>query len=144
MCQLIYRYKCEGADTVDASCPTAFPDSVKTYKLLPALSSGIIYKDRCEIVKYPSFPDKVRGFNKITIANAEEAILAVAKTGEPDIYGLRDAITPKRKMTDLLDVEALAYLVLTKLVKDGKLRFVHGTYTVGGQTAPKIRFKAKD
>ncbi len=123
-----------------ASCPSALPDSVTSYKLLPALSSGVVYKDHVETVKYPHFVRKVRTFNKISAENARNAILARLQKGEADINELRAAIEGKKKTDDLLQTEPLAYLVLTEMLHEGKVSFVQGTWEVGGQSAPKIRF----
>ncbi len=123
-----------------ASCPTAFPDSVKSYKLLPALSSGVIYKDRYETVKFPEFARKVRGFSRISAEKAKAAVLARLTEGVADINELRTAIAGKKKTDDLLQTEPIAYLVLTELLKEGKVKEMHETWEVGGQTAPKIRF----
>ncbi len=123
-----------------ASCPSALPDSVTSYKLLPALSSGVVYKDRVETVKFPQFARKVRGFNRISEENAKKAVLARLSEGEADINELRAAIEGKKKTEDLLQTEPLAYLVLTELLHEGKVKELHSTWEVGGQIAPKIRF----
>ncbi len=189
MCQLIYKHKTNGLNTVDAmtqaffdmpseivglaieketndkiyfsrinkpmfvafdeygaylaSSPSAFPPHVKEYKLLPALSSGIIYKNGYKVIKYPKFDKKVRAFNVKTIRNASNVILKTLTEGEkrfPDLTKAFREIIPKGQ---LLQDDAIVYIALYNLLKEGKIVRIDTQREVRGQIAPNALFKLK-
>ena len=124
-----------------ASSPTAFPDSVTDFHLLPALSSGIVYKDRYQVTKYSHFEDKVRGFNRRTVENAEKMILERLRydaTGARDLMSDLSKRLPKTAMTQSW---AIIYTALYNLLKDGKIAAQDWRRTVGGQSGPYTLFQ---
>lgn len=124
-----------------ASSPTAFPKSVSDYKLLPPLSSGVVFCDRCEVLHYPAFPAKVRGFNKRTLQNASERILARLKTEECGARDMMRELLKHMPKNEILQVDAIVYIVLDVLLKSGRIAKREGSYTADGQTAPKTLFR---
>lgn len=124
-----------------ASSPTAFPKSVTDYKLLPALSSGAVYSDRCEILPYPAFSQKVRGFNKKTLQNATECILSLLQAGECGARDMMRALSARMPKNEILQVDAIVYTVLDALLKSGRITQRAGAYTADGQAAPKTFFR---
>ena len=124
-----------------ASSPTAFPKSVSDYKLLPPLSSGVVCPDRYEIFHYPIFSAKVRGFNKKTVQSATERILLQLKAGECGARDMMRALSARMPKNEILQVDAIVYLALDALLKDGRITQREGCYTVDGQTAPKTYFR---
>ena len=187
MCQLIYKYKVSGQDTVKAmtsaftqmpseivglsiekenadriyfsrinkpmfigfdktgaylaSSPTAFPKSVKKYKLLPALSSGVIYKDRYEVIKYGDVDFTVRGFNKRTVEKAKKIILELLSNEQHGFIDMVKAFNKQMPKDAPLQTDAIIYLALDGLLKENKIGCVSSVRVFGEQTAPKTLFK---
>ena len=131
-------FDCDGAYL--ASSPTAFPKSVTDYKLLPALSSGVVFRDRYEVFPYPAFLEKVRAFNKKTLQNASECILSLLKEGECGARDMMRALSARMPKNEILQVDAIVYMALDALLKSGRIVKREGTHTVDGQTAPKTYF----
>lgn len=123
-----------------ASSPVAFPAHIKTFKLLPALSSGVIYRDRYEVVNYPDFPEKVRGFNAKSIERTKRVILQVLEDGEKDYVDIRVAVKKGLPTDKMLQVPPMVYLALYELQQSGAIVARQTTKTVAGQIAPTTRF----
>ncbi len=120
-----------------ASSPTAFPDSVKDYALLPALSSGVIYKDSFKTYPYKDFHKEVAPFDKETIESAKNVILTLLKNGKiivKDIFHALLEILPK---DPLIDRDAITYIALNELLKAKVIALTNGTVEINGLTAPK-------
>jgi glucosamine 6-phosphate synthetase-like amidotransferase/phosphosugar isomerase protein len=191
MCQLIYKYKSEGCNTVDAmtkaftympyeivglsleeessdriyfsrinkpmfvgfdkdgayaaTTPAAFPESVKEYKLLPALSSGVIYADKVETFKYYAFEKNVRGFNKRTIENTKKLILEMLSENESCYDDFERRVLSLKAKEEIIQEAPLVYESLYELLKEGKIKQKETERTWDGQTAPfKLYTKAKN
>ena len=122
------------------SAPTGFPAHIKEFKLLPALSSGVIYRDRYEVVKYPHFSEKVRGFNRKSIERTMRIIQELLAEGEKDFVDIRIAVAKGLPTDKLLQVPPMTYLALYELQQSGAIVTRQTTKTVAGQTAPTTRF----
>lgn len=190
MCQLIYKYKMSGMDTVEAmtaafcempseivglamekdapdkiffsrinypmfvafddtgaylaSSPIAFPEHVKEYRLLPALSSGVVYRDRCEVVKYPNSSIKVRGFNRRTVQKARAVILERLSLGEHGFVDMTRAFQAYLPKKELIQLDAIVYMALYELLTEGKISMRSSEWTVNGQTAPHTLFRCSE
>ncbi len=126
-----------------ASSPTAFPESVKEYKLLPALSSGVIYKDHYEVVPYKEFSKPVLPFDDSTIESSKAVIVNLLKNGTTtvkDIFHALEKILPTDTLTDR---DAITYLSLTSLLNEKVITFTNGSIEKNGFVAPKIYFNLK-
>lgn len=189
MCQLIFKYKRSGIDTLSAmtkayyeipkeivgllieketptaiyfsrinmpmfvgfdesgaylaSSPTAFPLTVKSFKLLPALSSGVVYKDRVEIKKYKKFHEKVRGFNLKTVENACNLVMQRIKRERLGFNEIRDCFTPLLKGSKITQANVITYLCIYKLLSENKIDYEYATQTADGLVAPKTYFRLK-
>ena len=75
-----------------ASSPMAFFESVKEYKLLPALSSGVIYKDGYETFPYSEFSKTVAPFDGNMIENAKTVIVNLLKDGTITVKNIFNAL----------------------------------------------------
>ena len=124
-----------------ASSPTAFPESVTAYKLLPALSSGVVYRDRFEITETYTLPVKVRGYNRKTVANAVSSILEQLQNGECGAGELMRPIRAQCHADECAQVAAIFYMALDQLLKKGAIKRRESTQTVDGQVAPKALFR---
>ena len=187
MCQLIYKYKQEGMDTVRAmttaftempseivglviedehsdriffsrinkpmfvgfdgrgaylaSAPMAFPEGVEKYDLLPALSSGVVYKDRYEVAAYDSFKDEVVPFDEKTVLDIEEIILSSLKEEDMGISAFFKATVPYFPAGVMNQNAPIVYLALEHLLSDKKIIMYPSECTTDGQTAPKTLFR---
>ena len=187
MCQLIYKYKCDGFSTVEAmangyinlpselvglcmeeespdkvfysrinkpifvgfdsdgayvaSTPAAFPKTVKDYKLLPPLTSGIIYADRVESFKYPNFEKNVRGFNKKTQENVKNIILTLTSEKACCYDDFELYLNSTRPRNEINQFPPIIYESLFLLVKDGKIKVFDSTQTRNGRVGPLKLFQ---
>ena len=124
-----------------ASSPTAFPGHIESFRLLPALSCGVIYHNRVELSKVEGFPDRVYGFNKRTLANARAIVLALLEREQADVPTLRKALDPLLPTHMPTQRAALLYLTLYELLQTGQISSHPGQQTVDGQTAPLTHFR---
>ena len=124
-----------------ASSPTAFPESVSEYKLLPPLSSGVVYRNRYEVFCYPAFHAKVRGFNKRTVERARACILQQLASGECGARDMMRALGAYMPKNEILQVDAIVYLAIDALLKNGSIKKREATHTVDGQAAPLTLFR---
>jgi len=122
------------------SAPTGFPEHIKEFKLLPALSSGVVYRDHYEVVAYPDFSEKVRGFNRRSVERTEKIILELLCEGEKDYVDIRIAVRKGLPNDKLLQVPPMVYLALYELQQSGRIVTRQTTKTIAGQTAPTTRF----
>lgn len=123
------------------SSPTALPESVQSYRLLPALSFGTVYRDRVEITKLEGFPSRVRGFDRRTVEKTKATIrkvLAQGEAGYPKMRVAVDAILPGNVPVQRA---ALIYRALDELLKAGQITFRQGEWVADGQTAPLLLFR---
>ena len=123
-----------------ASTPMAFPKEIVEYNLLPALSSGVVYKDRYEVRGYDGFPEEVVAFDEHTLEEAEREVLSLLSEGEAgtnDIFGAVKKILPADRITQS---NAISYCVMSKLLKSGKIKPRASQRTVRGSTAPYTLF----
>ena len=125
-----------------ASSPSAFPESVGEYKLLPALSSGYVSRDGFAFLPYPNFREKVHGFNRKTIMKATDIILDLTSVKECNVNEMRSALRKNMPKRVMLQVDAIVYIVIDKLLKSGKIVRRESVRWVDGQTAPLSLFKA--
>ena len=122
------------------SSPTALPESVQSYRLLPALSCGTVYRDRVEITKLAGFPDRVHGFNRRTVEKVKTTICKVLEQGEAGYPKLRVAVDAILPGNVLVQRAALIYLALDELLKAGQITSRQGEWIADGQTAPLLLF----
>ena len=123
-----------------ASTPMAFPEEVAEYRLLPALSSGVVYKDRYEVVGYDGFSMEVAAFDDHTLEQAEREVLSLLSEGEAgmkDVFAAVKKILPADKITQSA---AIGYCVMTKLLKSEKIKSRASQRTVRGSVAPYTLF----
>ena len=123
-----------------ASTPMAFPEEVGEYRLLPPLSSGVVYKDRYEVVEYGDFPMEVLPFDRHTVERAREAVLellANGETGTKEIFKAVKGILPADRITQS---NAIGYCAMTELMTDGRIISRASWITVRGNIAPYILF----
>lgn len=124
-----------------ASSPTALPESVKSYRLLPALSCGTVYRDRVEVQRLEGFPGRVRGFDQRTVEKTKATICKVLEQGEAGYPKLRvavDAFLPKNVPVQRA---ALIYRALDELQKGGQITSRQGQWAADGQTARLLLFR---
>jgi hypothetical protein len=123
-----------------ASTPMAFPEEIAEYRLLPALSSGVVYQDRYEVMGYDRFPMEVAPFDEHTLEEAEREVLSFLSKGEAgtrDIFVAVKKILPPDRITQ---PNAIGYCVMRKLLKSGKIKPRATQRTVQGSTAPYTLF----
>lgn len=123
-----------------ASTPMAFPEEISEYSLLPALSSGVVYKDRYEAVSYDGFSMEVAAFDDHTLEQAEREVLALLPEGEAgmkDVFAAVKKILPEGKITQSA---AIGYCAMTKLLRSGKIKPRASQRTVRESTAPYTLF----
>lgn len=124
-----------------ASSLTAFPDTVKEYRLLPPLSSGVVYRDRVEITPYKAFSVEVAPFDGKTVADAKAVILKRLEEGEAtarNLFSATKEILPKGIPTQFA---AIVYLALAELLREGKIARRDADCVVDGVRAPKAFFR---
>ena len=123
-----------------ASSPLGFPESVKEYELMPALSSGVVYRDHVEIKPYENFCMEALEITDELLSVTEDVFMSRIK--ELDV-GLKD-ITPfvREAMPkgSLNQTHAMVYLLIMRLLKENRIRQINTRWTVDGVDAPKVRF----
>ena len=120
-----------------ASSPTAFPDSVKDYTLLPALSSGVIYKDSFKTYPYKEFHKEVAPFDNQTIETAKNIILSLLKNETIIVKNIFHALLEVLPKDLLTDRDAITYIALNELLKEKVILLTNGRIEINGLTAPK-------
>ena len=124
-----------------ASSPIAFPNSVKNYKLLPPLSSGVVFKDHYEVTNYGEFPIEVASFNDETVEDTESLILTMLKAQECSYRDIVNELKKNDTKELLMQYNAIVYIALSNLL-DRKEIVMRSIYrTVDGQSAPKTLFR---
>ena len=126
-----------------ASCPIAFPKSVKKYQLIPKLSSGFVTRDRLEIKPYGAFPRKVRALNERTLARASLEITSLLEKQESGVRDIFKAVKRYLPKNELLQVDAIVYTVLARLVSWNKIKFRSTRFTSRNEDAPLVLFSLK-
>ena len=124
-----------------ASSPIAFPESVKDYRLLPALSSGVVFCNRVEVTDhYTNFPIPVMAFDEGTVAVAANAILSLLKEREAglrDMFAVVRDVLPKDVLTQS---DAIVYCAATKLLGERRIDMRPSRRTVKENDAPHTLF----
>ena len=124
-----------------ASSPIAFPESVKGYRLLPALSSGVVYCNRVEVTEYyADFPIPVAVFDEDTVDAAANAILTLLKEREA---GIRDMFVVVREILPkdvLTESDTIVYCAVTKLLGEKRIDMRPSRRTVKENDAPHTLF----
>ena len=124
-----------------ASSPTAFPEHITEYKLLPPLSSGVVYSDRYEVDPYPGFHVKVRGFNRKTVEIAKGIVLELSESGECGVPEIARALKKKLCGAELKQDYPVTYIALDELLRSGTIVAVQTEAQRNGHGAPKTLFK---
>jgi hypothetical protein len=124
-----------------ASSPTAFPAHIDRFRLLPALSSGVIYRDRVVISKIQSFPHPVRGFNRRTLARVTAAILTLLEEGPADFPKMRKCVNRLFPQKQPLQSSALVYAAVYDLLRANRIQSLQTTRTVNTLVAPHTLFQ---
>ena len=126
-----------------ASSPTAFPATVESFELLPAASSGVIYRDHYETAGLKELTKRVRRFNRRTIDMAVRTILAELSLGERGVPALRATVKRAFPKTELLQTHAIVYIALHELLYSGHITEIRARTTLDGRDAPLTLFSAK-
>ena len=130
----------DGTGAYLASSPTAFPARVKDYRLLPALSSGRVYKDHAEVTAIAAFPMEVSAVDEAAVERTAKVILARLREGEAGFRELRPSVREMAPSNALTETDALIYLSLLRLEECGQIACRLSEWTVDGNTAPKKCF----
>ena len=124
-----------------ASSPSGFPEHITKYKLLPPLSSGVVYRDRYEVEPYPCFHIKVRGFNRRTVELAKGIALELSESGECGVPNIARALKKKLRGAELKQDYPATYIALDELLRSGDIVAMQTETQSGGLVAPKTVFK---
>lgn len=124
-----------------ASTPAAFPESVKEYKLIPELSSGVLYKDRYETYPYGDFPKDVIPIADDSVDNAKDIILSSLKEQDCFVKELFNAVKKQFPEGTISQTNPIVYLALIDLLKTKKIEQYDSIREVDGQTAPLTMFR---
>lgn len=127
-----------------ATSPIAFPESVKSYELLPPLSSGVVFKDRYEVRGYENFRTPLELFGEETVAFAEGIVLDVLKKEQSGFPELRKELLKHLPQGVITQENAIIYMALSRLLEKGKILALHTRRAVGADTAPKINFELRE
>ena len=124
-----------------ATSPMAFPSQVKTFELLPPLSSGTVFKDHFVVKPFREFPVPVAPIDDAAKADAVALILRMLQTGKQDIsslsIGLRDTLPTDR----INQVAPLIYTGLTELLNSKKIQAIPSRRIVENGSRPKTYFE---
>ncbi len=106
-----------------ATTAIAFPEDAGEPMLLPACSSGCVYRDHMEIIPFKDPPAKVAPITARVRAEAYDAILARLEEGPQMMGALCKAAALCFDEADLRQDAPLAYDILHSLHKADKVRF---------------------
>ncbi len=124
-----------------ATTAVAFPEDAGEPMLLPACSSGYVYRDHLTVLPYKNPPAKTAPITARVRAEAYDAILARLAEGAQMMGALCKAAAPCFDEADLRQDAPLAYDIVDALHRAGKVRFenirVPGAFDY--LDAPKIR-----
>ena len=127
-----------------ASSPIAFPNSVKGYRLLPALSSGVVFRDRVVVTDhYAEFPIPVATFDENTVDAAAREImtlLATREAGIRDMFAVVRAILPKDVLSES---DTIVYCAVSKLLGEQRIDMRPSRRRVEENDAPHTLFFQK-
>lgn len=104
-----------------ASTPLAFPDDAGEPILLPAGSSGRVFADRFEAVKYQNRPASIAPIDTALIAKAYAKIREVLSTAEKTFSELCREVAPLFEQSDCQPKAALTYQILYALKRENAL-----------------------
>ena len=124
-----------------ATSPIGFPESVKSYTLLPPLSSGVVFKDRYEVVPYKEFPHECVPFDEETVEFTKNLILDIISKEQKSFSGLRVALLEHLPKNAVTQENAIVYVALSRLLESGKIEKISTRRTVEGDEAPQTVFK---
>ena len=127
-----------------ATSPIGFPESVKSYTLLPALSSGVVFKNCYEVVPYKDFSNECVPFDEDTVVLAKNLILDILSREQKGFAGLRIALLEHLPQNAVTQENAIVYVALSQLLKKGKIEMLSVRRVVEGEEAPQTLFKLKN
>lgn len=104
-----------------ASTPLAFPEDAGEPILLPAGSSGRVFADRFESVKYKKRPASIAPIDAALIAKAYAKIREVLSTAEKTFSELCREVAPLFEKADCKPTAALTYQILYALWRENAL-----------------------
>lgn len=104
-----------------ASTPIAFPEDAGEPILLPAGSSGRVFADRFEAVKYKKRPASIAPIDAALIAKAYEKISEVLSTTEKSFSELCREVAHLFEQSDCQPKAALTYQILYALKRENAL-----------------------
>lgn len=122
------------------SSPLGFPETVKEFKLLPALSSGVVYSDRCDVIHYPEFYHSAHGFNHKTVLKACKMIMEMLESGERETIDMMHSFKNYLPKDKLGQEDPIIYIALYELLKSGRINMNRRIVNVDGQDGPKVFF----
>ena len=104
-----------------ASTPLAFPEDAGEPILLPAGSSGRVFADRFEAVKYKNRPASIAPIDAALIAKAYAMIREVLPSTEKSFSELCREVAPLFEESDCQPKAALTYQILYALKRENAL-----------------------
>ena len=104
-----------------ASTPIAFPEDAGEPTLLPAGSSGRVFADRFEAVKYKNRPASIATIDVALIYSAYEKVREVLSATEKTFSELCREVAPLFERADCKPTAALTYQVLYALKRENAL-----------------------
>lgn len=124
-----------------ASTPQAFPEDAGEPVLLPACSSGRVYRDRWTAVPYPTPPANVAPITARVWSSAYTAVTEALKQAAHTMPELSAIVKPLFDPADCYPTAAVVYSILYSLQKGKKLA-VETSYSPdpnSGATVPRFR-----
>ena len=116
-----------------ASSPTAFDEGVSYPELLPACSSGTVYKDRFVAIPYKNAPAKIAPITNEVISDIYTCVCEVLSEKEMPFPKLvKDVIKPRLKDGDCYQASTIAYRILYDADKKNRLKIRTERHSVDG------------
>lgn len=104
-----------------ASTPLAFPEDAGEPMLLPAGSSGRVFADRFESVKYKKRPASIAPIDAALICKAYAKVREILSATEKNFSELCREVAPLFSSADCKPTAALTYQILYALSKENLL-----------------------
>jgi len=131
----------DGQGAYLASSPTAFPDEVKKWELLPPLCSGIVYRDHVETFAYPSFSHEVVPYSESTVKSTEKMILSMLCAGDCGAGDMFREFKRRSPEGALKQAASNVYAALYRLIAEKKVEEYPSRREKDGISAPKTMFR---
>ncbi|MBO5317409.1 MAG: hypothetical protein J6A74_03085 [Oscillospiraceae bacterium] len=128
-----------------ATTPQAMPDDARSITLLPALTSGRVYKDHYEFYPFKNPEITVAPVTPSVWKACYDAMEQTLSQGEMDHDDLDRLIRPLFPEATCAPVSAVNYAIMQEFEKTGRLEIRRGSEpgTLPGSTAPKLYARLK-